>query len=387
MWYRLHTFIVALGCVLMALNLTGCHGSTLAQAQGRRASHVMVEKVTGGLREPVALAFLSDTTILVAERAAGRIRWIEHGVLRNEPFASVPVPTVAGHREYGLLGLAADPDYPKKPFVYAFHTVGAGSRVTGQRIVRFTVRNGKGEDETTLVDKLPVGATCCDNGGRLLFGTDGKLYVTIGDTQRAPQAQNYEALAGKVLRFNRDGTIPADNPCELTKTATASNPRNDTQQVEGNKTPVYALGFHNPFGMALDARTGEIYLTDSGSGHHDELDRLVAADNYGWPLVTGAAEDPHFRTPLWDSGAADVAPSGLASFSGSSLAGYRDNLFFASAKDGKLRRAVLRGPDHIAEITTVPAADGLAWLDVAMGRDDHLYFTSMDAVYRLRGEG
>ena len=369
---------------MLALAVTGCHDITPAQAQGGRATGIIVEKVAGGLREPVALAFLPNDIILIAERHSGRIRWLEHGVLRKEPFATVAVPTLPDAPGCGLLGLAVDPDYPRLPFVYAFYTVGDGNRITGQRLVRFTVRDGTGAAETTLVDKLPADATGHNNGGRLLFGADGKLYVAIGDTRHEQQAQDYEALAGKVLRYNRDGTIPADNPFEEQKTATASDPRNDKQQLGGLKTPVYTLGFRNPAGMALDLKSGDIYLADTGPDGHDELDRLAAGDNYGWPQVMGFSTDPHFRQPLWDSGHAALMPSGMAYYTGSALAQYRGDLFFGSTKDGKLRYVALQGRDQLAKIATIPAADSLARLDVAMGRDEYLYFTSLDAVYRLR---
>ena len=386
MWYRLQ-YCVVVGCTALVLALTGCRGglTTSAEAQAARRSAVRVEQVVGGLREPVALAFLSNTVMLVAERRSGRIRWVEQGVPRAEPFATLPVPTAAEGRNYGLLGLAVDPDYPARPYVYALHTVGSGNQASGQRIVRFTVQNGKGVDLTTVVDHLPVGATDGDNGGRLLFGADGKLYVTVGETQHPPLAQDYTALAGKVLRYNADGSVPADNPFEKPDTATASNPRNDGKDLEGDRTPIYAIGFRNPFGIAQDALNGEIYLTDIGPEHGDKLNRLVAGENYGWPLVVGMTDDPHFRPPLWSSGQTAVVPMGMACYTGTALLSFRGNLFFAGYRDGKLRRVILRDRDHIAAITTVPAADGLARLDVAMGRDGDLYFSSEDAVYRLQG--
>ena len=96
-----------------------------------REPEVTVERVVGGLQEPVALVFLSETQWLVAERRSGRIRWIENGRLREEPFATVQVPSPAGYHEYGLLGLAVDPEYETNGYVYAFHTVGTGNRATG----------------------------------------------------------------------------------------------------------------------------------------------------------------------------------------------------------------------------------------------------------------
>ncbi|HOS43569.1 MAG TPA: PQQ-dependent sugar dehydrogenase, partial [Armatimonadota bacterium] len=344
------------------------------------------ERVVGGLREPVALAFLSPTVLLVAERRAGRIRWVEHGALRDEPFATLPVPNPAGYHEYGLLGLAVDPRYPDRPYVYAFHTVpGRGGGADGQRIVRFTVQDGKGTAPATIVDGLPVGTRCCHNGGRLLFGADGMLYVTLGDTQRPELAQDYGALPGKVLRYTPDGGVPPDNPLEEQRVAPARTDAQAQQTMPSRRTPVYTIGHRNPFGIAMSP-AGDLYLTENGPDHDDEINRLVAGDNYGWPVVMGRSSDAHFRNPLWASGRAIIAPTGAAFYTGDALPAYHGNLFFASYTDGRLRRVVFDDRDHISDIGVVPAAGDNARLDVAMGLDGHLYYSSLDAVYRLRAE-
>jgi len=382
--------IMAALLVVMALAaLNGCRESAPAPARAAAgAPRIVVERVVGGLQEPVSLVFLSPTHWLVAERRSGRIRWIEHGRLRAEPFAQVAVPTPAGYHEYGLLGLAVDPDYPDRPFVYAFHTVGSGGSATGQRIVRFTVQNGRGTDPTIIVDGLPAGQRCCHNGGRILFGSDGMLYVTLGDTQRQEQAQNYDALPGKVLRYRPDGTVPADNPFELQRTGWAgtepNNPNTPPEQLGGFRTPVYAIGFRNPFGIALNRDTGDIYVSDNGPDHGDEINHLATGDHYGWPEVMGASGDARFRNPLWSTGRSIIAPTGMAFYAGPDFPQFRGHLFFAAYNDGRLRRAAFDGPDRIASVAVVAEAGTNARLDVAMGPDGRLYFTSLDGIYRLR---
>lgn len=384
---NVYRYVAAVSLVITGVfMLSGCRSNGRpAQAETTAGESIVAEKVVDGLQEPVSLVFLSNTQWLVAERRTGRIRWIENGRLRAEPFATVPVPASAGYNEYGLLGLAVDPEYATNRYVYVFHTVGADGRATGQRIVRFTVQNGRGVDMTTIVDGLPAGAACCHNGGRILFGQDGKLYVTLGDTQRQDQAQDYQSVAGKVLRYNPDGSVPADNPFEKPQTGSTRDLDDGTEApLSGQKTPVFALGFRNPFGLAMDPESGEMYVTDNGPDRGDEVNHLVAGDNYGWPVVTGSADDPRFHAPLWSSGGTAIAPTGIAVYTGSEFPSFRGNLFFAAYNDGKLRRIVLDGPNRLASIQVVQAAGSNAKLDVAMGPDGRLYFTSLDAIYRLK---
>jgi quinoprotein glucose dehydrogenase len=366
--------------------LIGCDARERpASAAENPEASLIAERVAGNLQEPVALVFLSPTQWLVAERRSGRIRWIEDDTLRRQPFATVAVPNPSGYHEYGLLGLAVHPAYPNPPYVYAFHTVaGANNRPAGQRIVRFTVQNGRGVNPQTIVGNLPAGANCCHNGGRIAFGPDGKLYVTLGDTQRPELAQEFDALPGKILRYNSDGSIPSDNPNEQQRTSWAGTEGDRPMQTSGSKTPVYAIGFRNPFGLTFSPLSGEMYVTDNGPDRADELNRVIASDNYGWPQVMGRADDPHYHDPIWSSGNTAVAPTGLAFYSGDEIPAYRGDLFFAAYNDGKLRRANFDNEGRMTAVSVVEVAGNRAKLDVAMGPDGFLYFTSLDAIYRLR---
>ncbi|MHB9130682.1 MAG: PQQ-dependent sugar dehydrogenase [Armatimonadota bacterium] len=362
--------------VAIIIALTGCRVErSVPMVDEDGAPPPVVDKVVGGLAAPVSLVFLSPQVWLVAERHTGHIRWIEGEKLRKEPFATVEVSPSSAEDTAGLTALAVDPNYPLSPYVYAFYTP-AGT--TSQRIVRFTVKSGAGVDPQTIVDNLPAGS------GRIIFGADGKLYVTLGDIEAHPDlAQKYDALPGKVLRYNPDGTIPADNPIELPQTASTEVAGNDEKTLEGNKTPVYTIGHRHPFGMAVNPENNDLYISDNGPGHDDKLHHLVAGDNYGWPDITGFTDDPRFHAPLWSTGKVTIAPTGMAFYTGNRLPQFANNLFFAASGDGKLRRAIFAGPDKIASVQVVPEAGDHARLDVAMGPDGDLYFTSTDAIYRL----
>lgn len=364
--------------VALLLGTSGCRGNSQnnTEVETAQATDTPVkERVVSGLQEPVALVFLSNDILLVAERRSGRIRWVERGQLRAQPFATLPVPPVVGYVESGLLGLAADPGYPTRPYVYAFHTMpDAQRRPVRQRIVRFTVQNGRGVNPTVIVDNLPVSTGCCHFGGRIFFGPDGRLYVTLGDTLRPASAQRTDTLAGKVLRYNPDGTIPTDNPFNDTPIA--------GMNLRGN--PVFTYGHRNPFGITANPADGQIYSTENGPTGHDEINHLVAGRNYGWPTVMGYSNDPRFVSPLWESGASTLAPTGARFYTGDAFPQFRGAMLFAAYRDGRLRRVTFTNADRIGEVAVIAEAETDARLDVAIAPDGSIYFSSTNAIYRLR---
>jgi glucose/arabinose dehydrogenase len=279
------------------------------------------------------------------------------GKLREEPFAEVEVVRLETYSEHGLLGLALDPDFGENGYVYVMYSVpNEDGKPLKQVVVRFRDVDGKGEDETVIVDDLRVGPTCCHNGGRLAFGPDGKLYVTIGDTEVEGLAQIATSRAGAILRFNADGTVPEDNP------------------LEGE--PAWAWGLRNPFGIAF-AEDGTLYATDNGPAGFDEVNRIERAVNYGWPEVTGTGDNPRYRNPLYSSVGERIAPTGIAVYSGDDLPQYEGQLFFCSYLEEKLTRAVV-GEGSLELFDTGERC----LLDVTVGPDGALYFSDLTTVYR-----
>jgi len=273
-------------------------GASPSPTPSPRAGAAVVENVqliAGGLVAPWAMDLAPDGRLFVTERP-GRVRIIQLGQgggLRADPWATLPVAQRPG-TEKGLLGIALDPSFAQNGFVYLYYSY-AASGGTRNRVVRMRDQGGRGTEETVLLDGIP--GSDSHDGGRLRFGPDGKLYVTTGDAENGANAQSTATPAGKTLRINKDGGIPADNPFA--------------------GSPVWSLGHRNVEGIAWHPDTGALYATEHGPSNlfpdccHDEVNLIVAGANYGWPTVRGIAGDGRFRDPLVESGGVETwAPSG-----------------------------------------------------------------------------
>ncbi|HEY8599076.1 MAG TPA: PQQ-dependent sugar dehydrogenase [Thermomicrobiales bacterium] len=275
-----------------------------------------VEEVATGLDTPWELAFAPNGRIFVTERP-GRLRVIEDGVLRAEPVASVPEVTEQG--EGGLLGLVLDPGYATNGTLYLYHTyraAGLRNRVISYRVQDMASARGL-TDPRVVIDNIPAGGT--HNGGRIAFGPDGKLYITVGDAGNSASAQDRASLAGKILRLNSDGSVPGDNPFP--------------------GSPVYSYGHRNPQGLAWQPGTNQLYATEHGSSAYDEVNSIVAGGNYGWPTITGTQTREGMLTPITESGGGNTwAPSGATFVQGSGFAAWRGSLLFAGLRSTTLWR-------------------------------------------------
>jgi quinoprotein glucose dehydrogenase len=277
-----------------------------------------------GLEAPWSLVFLPDGRALVSERP-GRIRLIADGVLQEAPYARFDVASGAGadalggflslfaSGEGGLMGLAVDPGFPARPYVYAMHSY-EGPDGVRNRVVRLADEGPTGRFDRVILDGIP--GWTFHNGGRIAFGPDGMLYVATGENFEAERAQDLQSLAGKILRVTPDGEVPADNP------------------LPGS--PIYSYGHRNPQGLAWDQASGALFASEHGPtgefglGAHDEINVIRAGGNYGWPRVVGAPGRAEFVDPIvaWTEEA--VPPGGLAF--------HRGDLFVAALGAGSLVR-------------------------------------------------
>ncbi|MGW5744657.1 PQQ-dependent sugar dehydrogenase [Amycolatopsis sp. NPDC003861] len=320
-----------------------------------------VTRVTTETDLPWGLTTLPDGQVLYGRRDAFEI-------VRLDPATGTKtvagrMPDVAGtDGEGGVLGLAVATDFAADPWLYVMHT-----STTDNRVVRIRYTGGvlSGTPQVLLTG---IPRNKYHNGGRLRFGPDGKLYIAAGDGQNGDWAQDLTNLAGKVLRINRDGTIPSDNPFG---------------------TPVWSYGHRNPQGLAFDAQ-GRLWEQEFGNNVMDETNLIVRGGNYGWPRcegTTGSCAEAGFVAPKRTYPVAEGSCSGIAVV--------RDALYIACLRGNRLYRAEISG-DSLTNVqqyltgtygrlrTVEPSADGGLWLTTSnYGDKDSIANNSNESIFKV----
>ena len=311
-----------------------------------------VEVVAKELKVPQAIDFAPDGRIFVAERE-GTIRIVTDGQVQHPPYAEIDV---AQHGDSGLLGITLDPEFESNQYLYIYHTYTTPGGLLN-RVVRLEDMGPRGQNPVIILDKIP-GAQI-RNGGSIKFGPDNKLYITTGDANIQSLAQDLGSLAGKILRINKNGTVPLDNPFP--------------------GSPVYSYGHRNPLGLAWNPANGQLLATEQGPLSNDEVNRIIAGSNYGWPKVIGVSKDSRFQDPMLLSGVNTWTPSGAAFYNGNKLPPeWNDRLLFGALRGQRIIWLTLRPPnyDSILNQGTLFGRRFGRIRDVVLGPDGHVYFTT-----------
>jgi glucose/arabinose dehydrogenase len=359
----------------MALASLACVGALLvlptAPARGAPTlpTGFTQSPVVSGLTDPMDMEFAPDGRLFVAEQA-GKLRVIRsNGNLATFLDISTKVDS---RGERGLTGVAFDPNYSTNRFIYLYYTRKATSTTpVHNRIVRVTAKSSGGgvvAGSEQLLLRLNNG-TDFHLGGGIDFGNDGKLYASTGDNGTPAKAQQLTNLFGKMVRINKDGTIPSDNPFYST--------------AAGNNRAIWALGLRNPFKFAVSRTTSAMFINDVGGNipeeAWEEINRGVAGANYGWPVHEGVANDPPYVDPIFAYGHGSTDTTGCAitggtfyepatvQFPGSYLGDY----FFADLCNGWIRSY------DTANNTASGFATGLSSVvDLEVSNDGALYLLS-----------
>lgn len=314
-----------------------------------------------------AIAFAPDGRMFYAEQFKGTIRiLLPDGSLQTAPFATIPVATWLD-LDWGLTGLALDPDYETNRYVYAFFTAPVRENIGKPTLVRFTDNAGVGEDETTISDDFPETIENFQGynaNGEIHFGPDGFLYASVGDYNQGganPDDGGQPELlgdmstpVGKMLRMTADGEAAPGNPFE---------------DEAGADARIYATGFREPFPFTFSP-DGTLYGTDNTPYSCEELNVIEAGGNYGWPdfgtfpyadCTIGPGNQPihnfsrEGNTPGGFLSLVEV--SGLSFLEGSTYTGVTDSLIVCESEKspvgevvspGVLRRLVLSDPETVA---------------------------------------
>ncbi len=259
--------------------------------------------MVGGLDEPNSLAFLPDGRVLLTEQRTGKVRMVVNGAIAaTDPVLTVPDLNVVGY-ERGLQGIAVDPAWPSRPFVYLFYTRNGGF----SRLVRYTasgdLSNPAGGNLTLgtpllLMDDIPD-ANPNHNSGCLRFGPDGMLYVSLGEDDVFPcDAANRTTLRGQILRLAVSGLAAGGGP-QVARALLDPGDNPWAGSANANEKLVFAHGMRNPWRFQVDRETGVLYGCDVGEADFEEVNEIHAGAFLGWPwreanlsIVRGSCPEP-----------------------------------------------------------------------------------------------
>lgn len=340
-----------------------------------------IELFVGGLRHPWCLAFLPDGDILVTEKHHG-LRVIRDGKLLPDLVAGGP-PNLFAKADSGLLDIALDPDFTANRVLYLSFVEG-DEKANRTSVWRARYEDGSLKDGRVIFRVTPDKAGPGHPGGRLLFLPDGTLLLTVGDGfDYKAAAQDLGSHLGKILRLTRDGKPAADNPFVASA---------------GALPEIWSYGHRNVQGLARDAETGELWAHEHGPRGGDEINRLRAGANYGWPLVTHGIDydgtiisERSFAPGVERSSffwAPSIAPSGLAIYRGDAFAGWKGHLLVGGLASRSLSRLSWREkPAFFVEEERLFGALAQRIRDVRVGPDGFVYLLTDEddaAIWRLR---
>ncbi len=306
--FALIVLLLALLPILPPAAAPPAHAQEPAAGDGLPPGFIF-ETFVSGLAYPVDLAFLPDSDdILVAQKGGysdanvgeAAIRLVRNGVLQPQPVVTL---NAAINADSGVFALVLDPDFASNHWFYVWYAPGPNApsppgKQQFNRLIRLTYDPATGSADPAsyriVLDKAPWSGL--HNGGGLRFGTDGMLYLTVGDANEKERVQDLDTLNGKLLRIQpgADGgySVPPDNPFV---------------GVAGALPEIYALGFRNPFRLAVHSTTGAIVVGDVGDTTWEEINLIEKGANYGWPLREGpcpkgqelpcAGPPPHLTDP------------------------------------------------------------------------------------------
>lgn len=342
------------------LILTGCASLVSADVLQTSAGPVRVDKMAEGLDTPWAIGLLPGGGFLITERD-GDLLFINDGKSKRVR----GVPKVAANGQGGLLDVTVARDFAQSREIFLTFSKpqsrGAGTAVA---VARLSESGDRLTNLRVIFEAVPGGSGGRHFGSRVVEAQDGRLFVTIGDRGDRPQAQDTANHMGTVIRINRDGSVPADNPF--------------VGQADA-KPEIWSYGHRNPQGAGLDAR-GRLWVSEHGARGGDEVNLVRPGANFGWPVISygvhysgrkigeGTAkqglEQPKY---YWDP---SIAPSGLLVYSGKLWPQWKGDLFVGSLKFDYISRLSgnplqeveqIKGPETERVRDIVEAADGSIW--------------------------
>ncbi|WP_171176512.1 PQQ-dependent sugar dehydrogenase [Ruegeria sp. HKCCD8929] len=346
-----------------------------AQAIETSEGKARLTQVVGGLDTPWAIGLLPGGGFLVTERD-GRLLHVSGGTVHK--VAGVPKVHVSG--QGGLLDVTIPRDFARTREVFlTFSKKQSGGAGTALAIGRLSADGKRLTNLRTVFEAAPGGSGGRHFGSRVVEARDGTLFVTIGDRGDRPSVQDRSNHNGTIIRINRDGSVPADNPFA---------------GQAGVRPEIWSYGHRNPQGAALDLQ-GRLWTAEHGAKGGDEVNRIRKGANFGWPVISYGVhysgkkigegttktgmEQPEF---YWDP---SIAPSGLMVYSGKLWPAWRGDIFVGSLKFDYISR--LEG-NRVREVEQIKGPETERVRDIVEAPDGSIWFISVGqgAVYRMTPE-
>ncbi|WP_208982559.1 PQQ-dependent sugar dehydrogenase [Pannonibacter phragmitetus] len=347
----------------LAALMAGAAPAAIAQETVRsKAADFRIVEVATDLEHPWGLAFLPDGRMLVTERP-GRLRIVGADGSLGEPLTGLPEIYDSG--QGGLLDVILDPDFASNSTIYFSYSTPVERRGT-TRIAKAKLTDTGLEGVTVLFTATTPGSNGRHFGSRLVIGTDGYLYASIGDHGADDTAQDLSLHSGKIIRITKDGAPAPDNPFLGTA---------------GALPEIYTYGNRNPQGMTLTPE-GELWANEHGPRGGDEVNVITAGANYGWPVVThgraysglpmGEGKEKEGMTPPIQVYVPSIAPSGMAFYQGDAFKGWQGDLFIGALALTHLNRLDMENGKIVGEERLLEDK-GWRIRDVRSGPDGFLY--------------
>jgi len=297
------------------------------------------------LKSPWGLAFLPDGRMLVTEKPGSLLLLDATG---KRTLATLAVPPVSFRNQGGLLDVAVDPDFPRDPWIYwTYAEPGAEQGLAGTAIARGRLVGNALEGIEVIYRQVPKTTGAGHYGARIVFLPDKTMFVTLGERQKLDPAQDLDTTLGKVIRLNRDGSVPAGNP-----------------GVSKTRPEIWSYGHRNPQGAALRPGSSELWVNEHGPQGGDELNRVQPGRNYGWPKVSygcpygaprgeacrygGGTHEPAYEPPVSFWVPTSMAPSGLVFYSGRRFPQWKGDALMGALAGTAVWRVRLDGNREVA---------------------------------------
>ncbi|MDR7210304.1 PQQ-dependent sugar dehydrogenase [Flavobacterium piscis] len=336
--------------------------------------------LTTALTSPWGITALSDGRLLVTQKAGSMRIVTNEGVVSN-PIGGIPAVNAAG--QGGLLGLCIDPQFTTNRMVYwVFSEVVSGGNVASVAKGRLSNDETTIESATVIYRANPARSSSAHYGGRILFDQTGNLMVSTGegsDISTRPLAQSVTVALGKIIRITTNGQAATGNP-------TFSQP--------GALPELFSIGHRNPQGMAIHPITGDFWQSEHGPRGGDEINRLTAGQNFGWPIISygieyggqpigeGIQQQEGLQQPVyyWDP---VISPSGMTFYTSNRIPEWQNNLFIGALSGMHIVRLVIEN-NLVTGEERLLADQNQRFRDITQGTDGALYtITDQGRLYRI----